>query len=120
MCIRDREVALDMSSAIVAEGLLFGMSHYKSGQLFCLDPKNGKILWVGPPRTGNNVAFLSIPGYVLALTNVGEVRIIEATGQRYRKVASYRVADGGTWAPPVLIKRGILVKDREHLAFWAI
>jgi outer membrane protein assembly factor BamB len=113
------EVALDMSSAIVADGLLFGMSHYKSGQLFCLDPKNGKILWAGPPRTGNNVAFLSVPGYVLALTNVGEVRIIEATGQRYRQVASYRVADGGTWAPPVLLRRGILVKDREHLALRA-
>ena len=113
------EVALDMSSAIVADGLLFGMSHYKSGQLFCLDPKNGKILWAGPPRTGNNVAFLSVPGYVLALTNVGEVRIIESTGQRYRQVASYRVADGGTWAPPVLLRRGILVKDREHLALRA-
>jgi outer membrane protein assembly factor BamB len=113
-----REVALDMSSAIVADGLLFGMSHYKSGQLFCLDPKNGKILWAGPPRVGNNVAFLSVPGYVLALINSGEVRIIKATGQRYEQVASYRIADGGTWAPPVLLQRGILVKDREHLALW--
>jgi outer membrane protein assembly factor BamB len=113
------EVALDMSSAIVADGLLFGMSHYKSGQLFCLDPKNGKILWSGPPRVGNNVAFLSVPGYVLALINTGEVRIIKATGQRYEQVASYRVADGGTWAPPVLLQRGILVKDREYLALWA-
>ncbi len=114
-----KEVALDMSSAVVNDGLLYGMSHYKSGQIFCLDPKSGKVLWAGPPRTGNNVTFLSIPGHVLALVNTGEVRLIAARPDRYQTVATWKVAEGGTWAPPVLLKDGLLIKDREHLTRWA-
>ena len=94
------------------------MSHYKLGQIFCLDPKSGKILWAGPPRTGNNVMFLSIPGHVLALVNTGEVRVIAARPDRYQTVATWKVAEGGTWAPPVLLKDGLLIKDREHLTCW--
>jgi outer membrane protein assembly factor BamB len=62
-----KKVALDMSSAVVNDGLLYGMSHYTQGQLFCLDPEKGKILWQGPPRVGSNVTFLAIDGYILAL-----------------------------------------------------
>jgi outer membrane protein assembly factor BamB len=113
-----KEAALDMSSAVVNDGLLYGMSHYKSGQLFCLDPKNGKILWTSPPRTGNNVTFLCIPGHVIALINTGEVRVIKAQGKSYQPVASWKVADGGAWAAPVLLKDGLLIKDREHLTRW--
>ena len=55
------EVALDMSSAVVNGDLLYGFSHYDSGRIFCLDINTGKILWQGPARTGENVAFLAVP-----------------------------------------------------------
>ena len=115
-----KETPLDMSSAVINDGLLYGMSHYKLGQLFCLDPKNGKILWTSPPRTGNNVMFLSLPGHVLALINTGEVRVIKAQRASYQPVASWKVADGGTWAPPVLLQGGLLIKDRDHLTRWSL
>ena len=113
-------MALDMSSAVVNDGLLYGFSHYGLGRIFCLDPKTGAILWQGPPRTGENVMFLSVPGYVLALINRGEVQVIRATGKHFDKVASWRVAEGSTWAPPVLLQHGILVKDLESLTLWAL
>ena len=34
-----KELALDMASAIVAEGFFYGLSHYGQGRLFCLDPE---------------------------------------------------------------------------------
>ncbi|MGI9475038.1 MAG: PQQ-binding-like beta-propeller repeat protein, partial [Rubripirellula sp.] len=52
------EVALDMSTAVIHEGRLYGFSHYDSGRLFCLDPRTGSLLWKGPARTGQNVMFL--------------------------------------------------------------
>ncbi len=115
-----RAVALDMSSAVVNDGLLYGFSHFGRGRFFCLDPKSGKILWQGPERTGENVMFLSIPGHVLALINHGELRVIAARRDRYEQVASWRVAKGGTWAPPVLLQNGILTKDTETLTFWSL
>jgi hypothetical protein len=116
---RQLEVALDMSSAVINGEFLYGMSHYKLGQIFCLDPKNGKVMWGGPPRTGNNIMFLSLSGHIMSLINTGEMRVISARSDRYEQVASWRVADGGTWAPPVLLKTGLLIKDREHLSRWS-
>ena len=113
------EVALDMSSAVVNDGLLYGFSHYDSGRLFCLDPESGDVLWRGPARTGQNVAFLSIPGYVVALINDGELRIVRASGDRYEQVASYRVAESPTWAPPALLESSVLVKDQTTLTRWS-
>ena len=115
-----KEVALDMSSAVVNGDLLYGFSHYGLGRIFCLDPKTGEILWEGPPRTGENVMFLSVPGYVIALINRGEIQVIAARGDRYEKIASWRVSESPTWAPPVLLRGGVLIKDLQTLTMWSL
>jgi len=115
-----KKVALDMSSAVINGDLLYGFSHYDRGRLFCLDPGTGKVLWEGPARTGENVMFLSIPGHIVALVNDGELQIIAANGERFEKVASYRVAQSPTFAPPVLLRSAILVKDSRMLTRWSL
>ena len=114
-----QNVALDMSTAVINDGALYGFSHYGSGRLFCLDTETGDVRWQGPPRTGDNVMFLSMPGYIVALINDGELRIIRASEGGYQKVASYRVSDNQTWAPPVLLEQGVLVKDHDALTRWS-
>ena len=113
------KVALDMSSAVMNDGLLFGMSHYSKGQFFCVDPGNGEILWQSPGRVGSNVTFLSVPGHVLALRDNGHLDVIRASGTSFDKIASWKVADSPTWAPPVLLPNGVLVKDQETLTRWS-
>ena len=116
-------VALDMSSAVINDNLWYGFSHYDRGRIFCLDPKTGEVLWKGPGRTGENVAFLAIPGHVVALINDGELQILAARGDHIDKVATYRVAEDSTystWAPPVLLQGGILVKDKKTLTLWSL
>ena len=76
-----KELALDMASAIVAEGLLYGLSHYGQGRLFCLDPDKGKILWQGSPRTGPYATFLSFPGHVLTLSHQGRLTIFKTSAK---------------------------------------
>ncbi len=115
-----KKVALDMSSAVVNGDLLYGFSHYDKGRFFCLDTENGRVLWESPGRTGTNAAILSIPGHVVALVDDGELQIIAARGDRFEKVASYPVADSPTWAPPVVLQSGILVKDNKHLTLWSL
>jgi len=115
-----KKVALDMSSPVVNGDLLYGFSHYGRGRLFCLDPKTGEVRWEGPGRTGDNVMFLAIPGHVVALVNDGELKIIAADGDRFHTVASYRVSEHATWAPPVLLERQILVKDSQRLTLWSL
>lgn len=112
------KVALDMSTAVLNNGLLYGFSHYNSGQLFCLNPDHGEIKWQSRGRSGQNVTFLSIPGHILALINDGELKIFSATGTDTKEVASYRVSKSPTWAPPVVLSDGFLIKDREFLTRW--
>jgi outer membrane protein assembly factor BamB len=114
-----KQVALDMSSAVVNGELLYGFSHYGQGRLFCLDPQTAEVRWQGPGRTGENVAFLAIPGHVVALINDGELKILAANGDRFETVTSYRVAENSTWATPVLLESGILVKDNQTLTLWS-
>ena len=115
-----KEVALNMSSAVVNGDLLYGFSHYGNGRLFCLDIETGQVRWQGPGRTGENVAFLALPGHIVALINDGQLQIIAANGEHLETVASYRVAKGSTWAPPVLLPGGVLVKDDRTLTLWSL
>jgi outer membrane protein assembly factor BamB len=115
-----KDVALNMSSAVVNGDLLYGFSHYEKGRIFCLEIKSGEVVWKGPPRTGENVALLSIPSHVVALIDTGELQVIAARGERSERLASYRVAETATWAPPVLLPKGILVKDNETLTLWSL
>ena len=113
------DVALDMSSAVMNDGRLYGFSHYGRGRFFCLDPSSGKVMWQGPGRTGNNVMFLAIPHHIFALINTGELRILAASDASYQEVASYQVAETQSWAPPVLLNDGVLVKDEQTLRRWS-
>jgi outer membrane protein assembly factor BamB len=112
------KLALDMSTAVMNNGLLYGFSHYNSGQLFCLNPDTGEIEWQSRGRSGQNVTFLAIPDHIVALINDGNLKIFSAAGSNTEQVASYRVADSPTWAPPVVLADGFLVKDREFLTRW--
>ena len=114
-----KRVSLDMASSIVNGDHLYGLSHYGRGRLFCLDISSGEVLWQGPGRTGENATFLAFPGHVVALTNDGELIVFKATGEKFEKIASYPVADSQSWAPPVLLEDGVLVKEKEKLTRWA-
>ena len=113
------DVALDMSSAVVNGDHLYGFSHYEKGRLFSVDTKSGEVVWQGPRRTGANVTFLSMPGHVIALTDKGDLKIVQAQGAKSKEIASYKVADSPTWSAPVLLKDAVLIKDHDKLALWS-
>jgi outer membrane protein assembly factor BamB len=113
-----KELALDMASAIVADGFLYGLSHYGQGRLFCLDPKNGKILWQGNPRTGPYATFLSFPRYFLTLSHKGHLTVFEASPRALRTKVTYGLSKRSTWAAPVLLRDGVLIKDDASLTRW--
>ena len=115
-----KKIALDMSSAIVNDDLLYGFSHYGKGRLFCLEIETGNILWQGPGRSGDNATFLAIPNHVVALLDNGLLEVIATNRNRLQRVVSYRVAANSTWAPPVLLPGGLLVKDGDSLTRWSL
>jgi len=44
--------------------------------------------------------------------------VASAGGSAFTPLAHYTVASSATWAHPVVLPRGVLVKDVDSLAFW--
>lgn len=114
---QNSDVAMYMNSPVLKGDLLFGYSHKNRGQYFCLDAATGKTLWMGEPKQGDNAAMLLAGDIILSLNNDADLIVSNATGSGYEVVKKYHVADGATWAHPVVAGRGILIKDVSTLAF---
>jgi len=112
------EVSMFMSSPVVVDGRLFGLSERNKGQFFCLDISTGKTLWTSEGRMGENAAIVKAPGAILALTTNAELIAFEPDADRFELLARYKVADTPIWAHPVVLGKRILVKDRSSLALW--
>ena len=114
-----KDISMYMSSPVLIGDLLFGVSHYKKGQLFCLDPRSGEVLWKDEGRLGDYAALLLSEKLLFVLTTDGEFMVVEKTGEAFRKLTQYSVADSPTWAHPVILGSQLLVKDFSSLALWS-
>ena len=116
---KNTQASLYMSSPVLVDGLLYGHSHKRKGQFFCLDPATGELVWSSRGREGENAAVLASSRYLLFLTTNSEL-IVNATGRDgYQPLARYSVADTPTWAHPAFYQRSILIKDLNHLIRWS-
>ena len=107
-----------MSSPVVVDGNLYGLTSRNKGEFFCLDGSSGKTLWTSDGRTAHNAAVLAAGKTLLALTNDCDLLVLRATPQRFQPLARYQVADTPTWAHPAVVGNKILVKDRTSLRLW--
>ena len=110
-----------MSSPVLAEGTLYGLSSRRKGQLFALDVASGEIHWQGEGRRGRNAAVVASGGEHLAvLTTEGALVFLDRSTEALRTVARYEVAEGGTWAHPALLDDRVVVRDAEALTVWRL
>jgi outer membrane protein assembly factor BamB len=115
----NQEVSMYMSSPVLSGNLLFGFSHKNKGQFFCLDANTGKTQWVSDPRQGDNAAILQLGQKLLLLKDDGELIVAAVSAKGFEPLRRYKVADSPTWAHPLALERGIVIKDAESLTFWS-
>ena len=114
------EVSMYMSSPVLVDGRLFGLSHRRKGQFFGLDARSGKLLWATNGREGDNAAMVAAGGLLFALTSESELVIARNAADAFQQVRRYTVADSPTWAHPVIDGGHVLVKDANTLALWSL
>jgi outer membrane protein assembly factor BamB len=112
---QSREGRVFLSTPVLDGERLYGFSDRDKGRLYSLEARDGKTVWQGPPRSGDNAALVLAGGYLLALTTDGILRIIEIGTARYDVVREYQVSDSPIWAHPALAEGRILVKDENAL-----
>ncbi len=114
----NREVSMYMSSPVLIGEALFGFSDRRRGQFFCLDAATGTTRWIGEGRAGTNAAIIGAGEFLFLLTTNAELIVARATAESFDVVRKYTVAQSPTWAHPVILDHGVLIKDESKLAFW--
>jgi outer membrane protein assembly factor BamB len=114
------EISMYMSSPVLNGDYLYGLSHKKKGQFFCLDARTGATLWTSDGREGDNAAILSADSLLFLLDEGAELTIAKADAKKYEVLKTYTVAQSATWAHPAIIGKQILIKDYSSLSLWSI
>jgi outer membrane protein assembly factor BamB len=111
-------VEMYISHPVLIGDTLFGFSRRASGQLFALDARDGRVLWLGEPRFATNVAFAKADDLLFVLKDDAELVIARANRSRFEPLKTYQVADSATWAQPVVSGQRLFVKDASTLTLW--
>lgn len=115
-----REVSLHMTNGVVADGVLYGLSHLNAGQYFALDLATGRVLWKSDPRQAENAAMVRAGDTIFTLEDDGEMLVMKPNRTGLNVVRRYDVADSETWAQPAISGSRVYVKDVSNLTLWTL
>jgi hypothetical protein len=105
-----------MSTPVLEAGRIYGLGHRKKGQYFCVDAASGKTLWLSEGRIAENAAVLVGGGALFLLDTEATLSVAAADPAAFRVLRRWTVAPSATWAHPVVMDDGVLVKDVDSLA----
>ena len=114
------DLPMYLSSPVVDGTFIYGFGSKRKGQLFCLDAATGATKWATEGRGGTNAALQSAGPNLVVLTTDGDLLVVRRTPERYDELTRYKLADAQTWAQPVLVPGGILIRDAKVLTLWTL
>jgi outer membrane protein assembly factor BamB len=110
-----RDVSLFTSSPVPAAGYLAGFSHMRKGQLFLLNPHDGKVVWRGEPRAGEHATLIARGRELLVFSDAGTLLAGPVEREAFRPAQRYRLGGALTWAHPALAGEVILYRSGARL-----
>jgi outer membrane protein assembly factor BamB len=116
----NQDVSMYMSSPVISGDYLYGLSHKRKGQLFCIDARSGKTAWTSNGREGDNAAIVTGGQLVFVLNDGAELTVLKTDPKQMSILKKYSVADSSTWAHPVIVGNRLLIKDTSHLALLSL
>jgi outer membrane protein assembly factor BamB len=108
---KNPDIAMYMSSPVYGDGLIYGHSEKRKGQFFAIDAKTGVVRWTTEGREGEHASLLLTPQHIVFLTNGADLIVAKRGTPAFAVERRYEVAEGSTFATPVLLGSNILVRD---------
>jgi outer membrane protein assembly factor BamB len=108
---KNPDVAMYMSTPVLADGVLYGLSAKKKGQVFAIDAATGAVKWMTEGRAADQAAILLTPSNVLVQTQAGELILVKRSAAKYEEDKRYTIADSATWAVPAVLPDALIVRD---------
>ena len=115
-----KNVSTYLSTPVVVDNVLYGLSTKQRGQFYAVDAKTGQVLWLGTPREADNTAVVKAGRLLFLLNDDGELIVARANRKAFDPIARYVVADSATWAQPAISGDRIFIKDVDTLTLWAV
>jgi len=114
------DVPMYMSSPVADGNFIYGFTNRRKGQIFCLDATTGTVKWATEGRAGTNAALQIAGPNLVVLTTEGDLLVVSKNPEKFEELHRYKLADSGTWAQPVVLKEGILVRDAQSVSLWGL
>ena len=108
---RNKNMSSQLGSPVLVRGYIFGIDgNLGGGELRCLEFGNGQIKWRQNIGGGTLIA---ASGYLVALSERGELIVVEASPTNYREVARAQVLGGRCWVAPAVADGKIYCKNNR-------
>jgi outer membrane protein assembly factor BamB len=115
-----KDVSTYLSTPVVVNDVLYGLSTKQRGQFYAIDAKTGQVLWLGTPREADNTAVAKAGQLLFLLNDDAELIVARANRKAFDPLARYVVADSATWAQPAISGDRIFIKDVSALTLWTL
>ncbi len=121
------------NTPVLHNGLLFGLSPDK--KFFCMEAKDGKILWTDETQRGEAGGVLGAGSVILALTgpanapkgkgsetSKGEAEFVafEPSKTGYKELAKYKLSTATGLAYPIIAGKRVYIKGNNDITLWTI
>ena len=108
---RNKNISSQLASPVLVQGDIYGIDgNLGGGELRCLEFGNGQVKWRQNIGGGTLIA---ASGYLVALSERGELIVVEASPTNYREVARAQVLGGRCWVAPVVADGKIYCKNNQ-------
>jgi outer membrane protein assembly factor BamB len=111
----DKQVANHWSTPIFKDDHLYGMFSFKKygvGPLKCVELATGKVKWEQPGFGAGNV--ILVGNRLLALTDDGQLVVVEATPAAYKELARTKAVSGKCWSTPAFSNGRVYVRSTRE------
>ena len=115
----NRKTSLYMSSPVLDGDTFYGFSKERRGLLIAVSLADGEVLWTHEEAT-DNASLVLAGGRLVVLTTGGDLIVGTSTPNGWATERRYEVAPSATWAHPVLLPDGFLIKDASELVRWRV
>lgn len=102
-----------MTSPVVVDG--YAYLFLRNNRFTCMELATGEKRWTSPP-TGDEYWSLAVQGdRILALSNTGMLRIVQADPEGYRVISEREVAEVETWAHVAPANDQVFIRAQDSL-----
>ena len=104
----EKSIQTWLNTSVLWQGFLYGANDYDK-TLTCVERHTGWIMWA--QEGFGNGSVMSADGKLIALSQTGELWIVEASPAGYRELSKGRILTGRCWAVPVLANGKIYARN---------